>query len=171
MFSSDSCCTRWRPYGLNWNPFLNTFHAVRYEIWSPLLARTVDFSRTFHEIFTKAVNRFSAHSQPASAFSLTDTPFVYELPIPTSKSDVGGSLTYVIRKRRWINFAWLVSWIPQAQCEYCEILPSKLNHRLSWSLWMADVLSHCTPIFFPVSEGWKSRDLKGWEALFKQSYC
>jgi hypothetical protein len=34
----------------------------------------------------------------------------------------------------------------------CTILPSSLNHRLSWSLWIANVLSHCTPIFSPVSD-------------------
>jgi hypothetical protein len=37
--------------------------------------------------------------------------------------------------------------------KYCagKILPSLLNHRLPWSSWVADVLSHCTPIFSPVS--------------------
>jgi hypothetical protein len=41
---------------------------------------------------------------------------------------------------------WLDSWVPQTLWEYCTILPSSLNHRISWSLWIADVLSHCTLI-------------------------
>jgi hypothetical protein len=32
--------------------------------------------------------------------------------------------------------------------EYCTVVPSELNHRLSWSLRIADILSNCTPIFF-----------------------
>jgi hypothetical protein len=37
----------------------------------------------------------------------------------------------------------LVSWVPQTLWEYCTILPSSPNHRLSWSLWIVYVLSHC----------------------------
>jgi hypothetical protein len=34
----------------------------------------------------------------------------------------------------------------------CENLKFYTNHRLSWSLWIADVLSYCIPIFSPVSD-------------------
>jgi hypothetical protein len=46
---------------------------------------------------------------------------------------------------------WLVPWVLQTLWEYCTTLPSSLNHRLSWRLWIADVLSHCTPISSPVT--------------------
>jgi hypothetical protein len=38
--------------------------------------------------------------------------------------------------------------------KYCAgtILPSPLNHRLSWNPWVTVVLSQCTPIFSPVSD-------------------
>jgi hypothetical protein len=36
----------------------------------------------------------------------------------------------------------MVSWVHRSLWEYCRILPSPLNHRLAWSLWIADVLSH-----------------------------
>jgi hypothetical protein len=39
------------------------------------------------------------------------------------------------------HLTWLVSWVPQTLWEYCTKLPSSLNHRLSWSLWTANVVS------------------------------
>jgi hypothetical protein len=47
--------------------------------------------------------------------------------------------------------ARLVVWEPQTLWEYCTILLSSLNHSLPWNLWIADVLSHGTPTFPPVS--------------------
>jgi hypothetical protein len=36
--------------------------------------------------------------------------------------------------------------------EYCTIFPSQLNQRHFSRLWIADVLSRCTPILPPVSD-------------------
>jgi hypothetical protein len=44
--------------------------------------------------------------------------------------------------------ARLISWVHQTLWERCTTLPSSLNHKLPWSLWIADVLSHCIHIFF-----------------------
>jgi hypothetical protein len=69
--------------GLNWSLCLNTFHTVGCGIWSSVRAITVD-SRTSHGSFTKAINSPHANARPASVFTLSDIPFVYKLPIPTS---------------------------------------------------------------------------------------
>jgi hypothetical protein len=44
--------------------------------------------------------------------------------------------------------AWLIWWVFQTLWECCTIPPSSKNHGLSCSLWIADVLSRCTRIFF-----------------------
>jgi hypothetical protein len=49
-------------------------------------------------------------------------------------------------------------WVLQTLWKYCTILPSSLSYRLPWSLWIVDVLSHCTPIFSPVSDECRKSD-------------
>jgi hypothetical protein len=59
------------------------------------------------------------------------------------------TLLYVLCK--CILSTWLVSWVPQTLWEHSRVLPSSLNRRRFWSLWIADVLSYCTPISPPLS--------------------
>jgi hypothetical protein len=44
--------------------------------------------------------------------------------------------------------AWIILWVPQTLWEYFTILSSSLNLRLSWGLWIVDILYRCTPFFF-----------------------
>jgi hypothetical protein len=46
------------------------------------------------------------------------------------------------------NLTYFIGTPNSMKILYNTSLPYSLNHRLSWSLWVADVLSHSIPIFF-----------------------
>jgi hypothetical protein len=82
---SDRFCKSWRWYGLKWTLCINTFHTVGSGIWSSLLACTADF----HGLLMNASQMWSTVStvtcgQPV-LLTLADKPFIYKLPIPTSR--------------------------------------------------------------------------------------
>jgi hypothetical protein len=101
------------------------------------------FSGTFLLEYSKAAlktsgNRAAPCFRPFWIGKLSDKC----LPIRT--------LLYVSFKHILINLTSFMG--TKTLWEYCTILPSSLNHRISCSLWIADVLSRCPPIFSPASD-------------------
>jgi hypothetical protein len=118
---SDSFCKSWRWYGLKRTLRFNTFHTVGSGIWSSLLACTADF----HGLLMNASQMWSTVStltsgQPVLS-TLADKPFIYKLPIPTSR--LFWLWAIHCQTLFWsINelFIDLVSWNHMQYCGFCS---------------------------------------------------
>jgi hypothetical protein len=99
------------------------------EMWAESRLR----NRLFPSLLSLSYLIFSCCQLPFCEFQKHTTAFHY-------RYDIQMYCTFVL----FVNQHFPELPASETHCTICRLLR---NHRLSWSLWIADLLSHCTPIF------------------------